>query len=128
MLAEVSDLDEAENAQEAHYGTLLQVYLGVRTPTGQPLLFETYQPYDTIHEASRRQWLTSLPVLVGGLVLLYLVQAPLAYRRAAGSARRRRSASSCSSPRSPPRTASAHASRRTCTTGSSRGWPARATA
>jgi signal transduction histidine kinase len=45
-------------------------------------LFETYQPYQTITDASRRTWLTSLPVLLGGLVLLYLVQAPLAYRMA----------------------------------------------
>ena len=82
VLAEVSDLDEAENAEESHFGKLLQVYLGVRTQSGQPLLFETYQPYDTIDEASRRQWRSSLPVLVGGLVLLYLVQAPLAYRMA----------------------------------------------
>ena len=81
-VAEVSDLTEPENAGEAHFGTLLQVYLGVRTTQGRPLLFETYQPYDTIRAASRRMWLTSLPVLVGGLLLLYLVQAPLAYRMA----------------------------------------------
>jgi signal transduction histidine kinase len=81
-VAEVSELDEAENAGDAHFGKLLQVYLGVRTPTGTPLLFETYQPYDTITEASRRMWLASTPVLLGGLALLYLVLAPLAYRMA----------------------------------------------
>ena len=81
-VAEVSDLDEPEHLDEVQFGKLLQVYLGVRTPTGQPLLFETYQPYDTIRQASNRMWQTSLPVLVGGLVLLYLVQAPLAYRMA----------------------------------------------
>ena len=80
--AEVSDLARAENLDEKQWGRLLQVYLGVQTPTGQRLMFETYQPYQTIVEASRRTWLTSLPVLLGGLVLLYLVQAPLAYRMA----------------------------------------------
>jgi len=80
--ATVSDLTAQENMGEKKYGTLLQVYLGVRTPTGQRLLFETYQPYQVITDASRRTWLTSLPVLLGGLVLLYLVQAPLAYRMA----------------------------------------------
>jgi two-component system NarL family sensor kinase len=80
--ASVSDLTAPENLGEKKYGTLLQVYLGVQTPTGQRLLFETYQPYQTISDASRRAWLTSLPVLLGGLVLLYLVQAPLAYRMA----------------------------------------------
>jgi two-component system NarL family sensor kinase len=80
--ATVSNLQASENMGEKKFGTLLQVYLGVKTPTGQRLLFETYQPYQTITDASRRTWLTSLPVLLGGLVLLYLVQAPLAYRMA----------------------------------------------
>jgi len=80
--ADVTDLTASENMGEKKFGKLLQVYLGVRTPTGQRLLFETYQPYQTITDASRRTWLTSLPVLLGGLVLLYLVQAPLAYRMA----------------------------------------------
>jgi signal transduction histidine kinase len=81
-VSEVSDLDEPENSRERAFGKLLQVYLGVRTPAGTPLLFETYQPYGEITASSRRMWAASLPVLVGGLVLLYLVQAPLAYRMA----------------------------------------------
>jgi signal transduction histidine kinase len=80
--AEVSDMSRSENAGERSFGRLLQVYLGVRTPTGQRLLFETYQPIKVITESSQRLWLTSLPVLLGGLLLLYLVQAPLAYRMA----------------------------------------------
>ncbi len=77
--AEVSELDDAENLDERSFGKLLSVYQGVRTPSGTPLLFETYQPYTVISDNSRRMWLASLPVLVGGLILLYLVQAPLAY-------------------------------------------------
>jgi signal transduction histidine kinase len=80
--AEVSNLTRSENMGETQYSKLLQVYQGVQTPTGQRLMFETYQPYEVITQASRRTWLTSLPVLLGGLVLLYLVQAPLAYRMA----------------------------------------------
>lgn len=80
--AEVTDLDEPENRDERQFGKLLQVYQGVRTPTGTPLLFETYQPYSVITVSSRRLWVASLPVLVGGLLLLYVVQAPLAYRMA----------------------------------------------
>lgn len=80
--ATVSNLTASENMGEKKFGTLLQVYLAVKTPTGQRLMFETYQPYQSITDASRRTWLTSLPVLLGGLVLLYLVQAPLAYRMA----------------------------------------------
>lgn len=80
--AEVSDLNEAENRDEKQFGKLLQVYQGVRTPTGTRLLFETYQPYSVIAVSSRRLWASSLPVLLGGLALLYVIQAPLAYRMA----------------------------------------------
>jgi signal transduction histidine kinase len=80
--AEVSELDAAENRDERQFGKLLQVYLGVKTPQGTRLLFETYQPYSVITSSSRRMWRASLPVLVSGLGLLYLVQAPLAYRMA----------------------------------------------
>jgi signal transduction histidine kinase len=81
-VSEITDLDEEENRDERHFGKLLQVYLGVRTTSGKPLLFETYQPYGEITTSSRRMWSASLPVLLGGLILLYLVQAPLAYRMA----------------------------------------------
>jgi two-component system NarL family sensor kinase len=80
--AEVSDLEDPENRDETQFGKLLQVYQGVRTPGGTRLLFETYQPYTVISDASRRMWLSTMPVLVLGLVLLYLIQAPLAYRMA----------------------------------------------
>jgi signal transduction histidine kinase len=80
--AEVTSLAAAENQDEKQFGKLLQVYQGVRTPTGTRLLFETYQPYSVITIASRRMWQASLPVLLAGLALLYLVQAPLAYRMA----------------------------------------------
>ncbi|MCU1594782.1 MAG: hypothetical protein JWO12_2174, partial [Frankiales bacterium] len=76
--AEVSDLNEAENRDERRFGKLLQVYQGVRTTSGTRVLFETYQPYSVITVASRRLWLASLPVLLAALVVLYLVQAPLA--------------------------------------------------
>lgn len=80
--AEVSHLSAAENRDERRFGKLLQVYQGVRTREGTKLLFETYQPYSVITDSSRRMWLSSLPVLLGGVLLLYLVQAPLAYRMA----------------------------------------------
>jgi two-component system, NarL family, sensor kinase len=80
--AEVSTLSAPENVEEKQFGKLLQVYRGFRTPEGTPLLVETYQPYSVITETSRRMWLASLPILLGGLLLLYLLQVPLAYRMA----------------------------------------------
>jgi two-component system NarL family sensor kinase len=81
-IAEVSNLSAAENRDERQFGRLMQVYRGMRTTEGTPVLFETYQPYSVIAEASSRMWSASLPALLGGLVLLYLLQAPLAYRMA----------------------------------------------
>ncbi|MCW2542628.1 MAG: integral rane sensor signal transduction histidine kinase [Frankiales bacterium] len=80
--AEVTALEAPENQEERQFGKLLQVYQGVSTPEGTRLLFETYQPYSVITVASRRMWETSLPVLLAGLALLYVVQAPLAYQMA----------------------------------------------
>lgn len=80
--AEVTNLKADENRAERQFGKLVQVYQGVQTPEGTRLLFETYQPYDVVTKSSQRMWRTSLPILLGGLVLLYLVQAPLAYRMA----------------------------------------------
>lgn len=79
---QVREHDELENARERALGTLLQVYLGVQTVEGTPLLYETYQPYGTIDAASRRLWRQALPVLLGALALLWLAQAPLAWRLA----------------------------------------------
>jgi signal transduction histidine kinase len=81
-VAGVTDLHAPENAGERQFGKLLEVYLGVRTQQGTPLLFETYQPYGLIDSTSRRLWLRTLPVLLGGLGLLYLVSVPLVWHLA----------------------------------------------
>jgi len=77
--AEISNLTAPENVAERHFGKLLEVYLGVRTPSGRQLLFETYHRYQSITDSSNRLLVRSLPALLGGLLLLYLIQAPLAY-------------------------------------------------
>ena len=81
-VAEVSDLDEDENQSQQGFDQLLQVYVAVETPGGTPLLYETYQSYDSIAAVSRQRTLSFLPVLVGALALLWLAQAPLAWRLA----------------------------------------------
>ena len=84
--AGVSDLTDAENQYERSFGKLLQVYLPVHTPSGTPLLFETYQRYGAITEYQQSVWSSFLPVLIGGLALLFIIQVPLAV----GMARRLR--------------------------------------
>jgi two-component system NarL family sensor kinase len=67
-----------ENLFENGRGQLLEVYHGIRLADGRRLLFESYQTYAAIRASGRRQWESFLPALIGALVLLELVQIPLA--------------------------------------------------
>src|SRR5438309_2294060 len=82
--ADLSNLDEAENRYERPYNKLLEVYVPVHTLGGQRVLFEAYLRYSSIAESGRHIWGSFAPVLVGGLLLLYLVQVPLAWSMARG--------------------------------------------
>jgi signal transduction histidine kinase len=77
--ASVSDLSKPENRYERSYGKLLEVYLPVRVPEGGRLLFEAYFRYATVTASGRRIWSSFAPVTVGALVVLALVQIPLAW-------------------------------------------------
>jgi signal transduction histidine kinase len=64
----------------------------VTAPDGQPLLFETYKQYSSVTASGRSLWLAFLPALILALVLLELVQVPLATslaRRVRGAHRER---------------------------------------
>lgn len=74
----VSDLNKPENQYEGGYGKLLEVYVGIRAPSGQPLLFESYFRYDAVNEAGLAVWRRFAPIALGALVVLQLVQIPLA--------------------------------------------------
>ncbi len=76
--AEISDLSAPENRYEESATELLEVYSRVETTGGTPLLFEAYFHYDGVAEAGRRVWLRFAPITLGALVLLGLVQVPLA--------------------------------------------------
>ena len=77
--ADASDLNRPENRTERSFKRLVEVYVGIRGPGGEPLLYEDYERSSTISASSRRQWMVLLPALVGALLVLYLVQVPLAY-------------------------------------------------
>jgi signal transduction histidine kinase len=78
--AEISDLSRPENRYERSRGVLLEVYRRIETPTGEPLLFETYLNYDDATSRRRDIWLTFAPISVIVLLLLMLVELPLADR------------------------------------------------
>src|SRR4051794_30117701 len=77
--AEVSNLAAPESRFERRYGKLMEVYVGVRGPRGDRVLFETYQRYSSVTSSGRRIWQALLPVLLGALLLLALSQVPLAW-------------------------------------------------
>ena len=93
-VAGVSNLNEPENVLEAHFGQLLEVYIGLQTTTGQPVLFEAYYRYDEVVNMSWDTWRRFAPLAVGALLVLELVQVPLAVALARqlqrGEQRRRR--------------------------------------
>ncbi|HEY1573788.1 MAG TPA: histidine kinase [Pseudonocardiaceae bacterium] len=77
--SEVSDLTKLENQYERPFGKLLEVYIGVRSTSGQPLLFETYYQYDAVTDAGEGAWRRFAPPSLGALLALELVQIPFAW-------------------------------------------------
>ena len=77
--AEESDLSRPENRFEVKFGGLLEVYTRMRSPEGDPLLFEAY--YSAADLAARREQILDsfLPITLGGLVLLLLLTTPLVW-------------------------------------------------
>jgi two-component system, NarL family, sensor kinase len=76
--SEISNLTRPESRFERGQGKLLEVYEGIVAPTGQRLLFESYQRYSAISNQGKRLWAGFLPALIGAMVLLELLQMPLA--------------------------------------------------
>jgi signal transduction histidine kinase len=92
-IAGVSALDDPENGLETNFGELVEVYLGLRTTAGQPVLFEAYFSYNDVVNMGWDTWRRFAPLAVGALLLLELVQVPLAValaRRLQTEERRRR--------------------------------------
>lgn len=80
--AELSDLSKPENVFEREDGSLLEVYLPIRTEGGRLALFELYQRQSAIDASGRRIVVAVAPVVIGSLLLLWLIQLPLAWSTA----------------------------------------------
>ena len=76
--AGLSDLSRPENRFERSHGEVMEVYLPIHTPSGRPLLFETYQRFSSIASSGSSIWRAFAPALVGALLILALLQVPLA--------------------------------------------------
>jgi two-component system NarL family sensor kinase len=75
--AEVSDVRAPENRFERGFGSMLEVYRGVRTPAGEPLLFETYFRYDDVVERSAELSAGFAAVAVGSVAAMLLLLLPV---------------------------------------------------
>jgi two-component system, NarL family, sensor kinase len=77
--SEISDLEGRENRFERSQGRLVEVYRRIETQAG-PLLLETYSGYDDATSRRVSIFLTFAPISTTALLLLLLVQLPLADR------------------------------------------------
>ncbi len=78
--ADVSDLRAPENEYEQGNVKLLEVYRPVWTPTGKPLLFETYFRYDEVTARSGQLWRGFAGVTLSSMLLLLLLLLPVLWR------------------------------------------------
>lgn len=80
--ADLSDLAKQENADQADFDQLLEVYVPVETPDGRRLLFETYQSTADLDSATTRILGAFAPVMLGVLLVFGLIQLALSWRLA----------------------------------------------
>lgn len=77
--ADVTDLRRPENSFERDQGKLLEVYRPVWTPSGEPLLFESYFRYDTVAARSSELWRGFAGIMLSSVFALVLLLIPLAW-------------------------------------------------
>jgi signal transduction histidine kinase len=76
---EVSDLGSAENLRDRGLGRVVEAYTRIRTPSGEPLLFEVYRRAGSADADARRLLVALAPPILGALLLVLLVQVPLVW-------------------------------------------------
>jgi two-component system NarL family sensor kinase len=75
--AEVTQLQAPENRYERGQGKLLEVYRPIWTPSGQPLLFETYTRYQAVAARTTQLWRGFAGIMVSSLLLLVILLLPV---------------------------------------------------
>jgi signal transduction histidine kinase len=90
--AEVSDLSKPENRFETGSGGLVEVYTRIRSPEGQPMLFEVYYSADDLAARRSAVFAPIQRVTVGGLLAMLVIATPIIWaltRRLTRTARER---------------------------------------
>lgn len=78
--AEVTDLDEPENALDRGAGKLIEVYRPVWTPSGRQLLFEIYTDYGPVSDRAADLRRALLGLLISTVALLAVLLTPVVAR------------------------------------------------
>ncbi len=78
--ADVSDLTKPENRLERNRGKLLEVYRPIWTPSGKPMLFEIYAPYEEVTSRTGQLWRGFAGVTLTSLLLLVVLLLPILWR------------------------------------------------
>jgi len=76
-VAEVSDLTGDENAFERSQGQFVEVYRPVWTPSGSPVLFETYTTYASVTARTGNLWRGFGGTIISSLLLFVVLITPL---------------------------------------------------
>jgi two-component system, NarL family, sensor kinase len=88
--AEISDLSAPENRYERGRGTLLEVYRPVWTPSGRPLLFETYFRYDQVSQRAGQLWRGFAGITLSSIAAIVVLIVPLLWTLVARARRAHR--------------------------------------
>jgi two-component system, NarL family, sensor kinase len=76
-VSEVSDLTKPENKYEVAPGGLVEVYTRIRSPEGEPMLFELYFSAEDLARRRRAVFAPFQRITVGGLLAMLLVATPI---------------------------------------------------
>ena len=76
---ETTSLDRPENALDRTDGDVIEAYTRIRTPSGEPVLFELYERFESISSSARRLLGALAPPILGAVGLILLVQVPLVW-------------------------------------------------
>jgi two-component system NarL family sensor kinase len=75
--AEVSDLSKPENRLETEPGGLVEVYTRIRSPEGEPMLFEVYYSADDLAARQSALFAPIQRITVGGLLAMLVIATPI---------------------------------------------------
>jgi signal transduction histidine kinase len=75
--AEVSDLSKPENRYETEPGGLVEVYTRIRSPEGEPMLFEVYYSADDLAARQSALFAPIQRITVGGLLAMLVIATPI---------------------------------------------------